>query len=797
MMGIAPRPQRLAVFVASAVIILVEIALMRELALRFWEHLAWLVISIALLGFGVSGTVLVLVHRFLRVSRQQLQYLSLLGLGLSLPACAWLADSIDINLIQMIWQPAMMWAVGGLEAALGIPFVFGGMFIGLALEDRPDRVSGHYAANFLGSGAGGLVALPLLYIVPPRLLILLGGCTVMLTALLFVRKKGQAMGWIFSTLLLAVMVLLVPHSPTISEEKDIMQLKAMTDSKTVARRYGPQGLIEIVEAPAYHTAPGLALNYSQSVPPQNLILIDGQVVGSLYGISSVQEYAFMDHTTLALPYYMGRFNHVLIGDESGSGQVELALFHDIGSITALTRNGQLADLLTREIATYSTNTYNSGNITLKVGTLREHLQRSAERHPLIVLPTVGTDPAGLAATEPDSRITLETLQLCFARLTTGGMLSVSTNIHLPPRESLRLLHLLIEILRESGREPADHIAMIRNWATVTLVAAKSPLTGPQLTGIRAFCQERGFDLVWLPDLHEVETNRFHRLEKRDDYYHGALSLLGPEPNLFIENYIYDLTIPDDNRPFFGHFSRLQSLHTLTAELGRYGRTYVEVGTVLLLAALGQALLLAATLIVLPLVPVVGLPGGRRERVAVLGFFSAVGLGFMLLEMGLLQRLTVYLAHPLWASATVITGFLVFGGIGSSISSLLRKRLAVTHLAVIVGVVVAGIALVLVAERFFAVTGGLELKGRIVAAYLLLAPLTLLMGMVFPLGMRRLGAVQPQFIPWAWSANGFTSVLATLFAPVMAMQWGFDLVAWSALGCYGLAALCSLRLPEGE
>ncbi len=787
-------PLRLAVFFASMVIIVVELALMRELALRFWENLAWLAISIALLGFGVSGTVLILTHHFFRVSRQTLQCFALTGLGLSLPASVWLADCIEVNLVQMVWQPTMIWSIGALEMVLAIPFLFGGMFIGLALEDQPNRVGGHYAASFLGSAAGGIIALPLMFLASPRLLILLGGCTAMLMALLFVRRAIQAAIWSISVLLLTILLLLAPNHPRISDEKDIVQIRGIADSKTVARKYSPQGLIELVDSPAYHTAPGLALNYSRAVPPQTLIVIDGQLVGSLYRTTSVRDFAFMDYTTLALPYAIGSFTQVLIDHDAGADQVGLALFHKVNEVTAVTGNSQLSDLLNSFSPGNGINIYATEQVSLTVGTLREQLQKHEMHYPLIVLPTVGSDTAGLAATEPDHRITVETMRHCFSYLSEGGLLTVSTTIHLPPRESMRLLNMLIEVLQQSGRMPATHLAIIRNWATLTIVASKSPLADYQLASIRAFCLKRGFDLVWLPDLKADETNRFHLLD-HDAYYHAALSLLGVDRNRFVENYLYDLSIPDDNTPFFSHFSRWPRVDQQTRQLGRYGRTYAEIGSVLLAAALVQAFILAGVFIVLPLIPVIGLPGRGIEQVTVLGFFSSIGFGFMLLEIGLLQRLTVYLAHPVWAAATVISGFMLFGGLGSSISSTLHKQLVMRHLGVIAAV--AGISgiLILVIDMILVFTEGFGLSGRISIAYLLIAPLAMAMGMAFPLGMKRLGTSQPQLIPWAWSANGFTSVLATLCAPIIAMQWGFNLVVWSAIVCYGLAAWFSLKLPD--
>lgn len=793
MTAISLRRQRLAVFLVSLAVLFMEIVLIRELAIRFWEHLASLVISIALLGFGTSGTLLVLLNRYLPGIKPALGLLTLLGMALSIPLCLWLGDRIDFNLIQMVWQPGNIWALGALELVWAIPFLFAGMFIGLALEEGPERVPGHYAASFLGSGLGGFVALPALFLASPRLLLLSAGTAVLLIALLHVRDLIGSCCWATVGLLMAVLVWQVPHVGRISADKDLPQILAMPGSLVSARRFTPQGLIEIVEAPAMHPAPGLALNSTEPVPPQRLVIVDAQIVGSLFTIHAISDFAFLDQTTQALPYRLRRFGRVLIVDDTGNDGVGLALLHRSAAVTALTGNSSLADLKLAPVSSITANPYRFPGVSLVSATTRGFLRKSTERYSLVVLPTTGTDPGGLTATAADSLFTIETLRLCLDRLDETGVLSVSAFAQQPPRESLRLLWSLATVLREKGMEPNLHIAMIRNWASVTIVAQMVPLTSQQTSAIREFSKQRGFDLIWLPDIAPAEVNRFHLLD-RDDYHLGAAQLLSSSADRFVREYLYDLTVPDDNRPFFHHFSRWRGISEVTRQLGNRGRAFLELGTILLLAAFGQALLLAFTCMVLPLVPAIGLPGRKTELLATLGFFTAIGLGFMLLEIGMLQRLTTYLAHPIYAAAIVFSGFLVFGGIGSSLTSRFKPPLSRLHCGLALAVAAVAGFLLLVIHRLLTATEMLDFPFRVIVSLLSIAPLSTLMGTLFPLGLKRIGQSQAPLVPWAWSANGFASVLATLAAPILAMTWGFDLVAGIAIGCYLLAAWLSLRLP---
>ena len=784
---------RAAVFLVSAVMIGAEIILMRELALRFWEHLAWLVISVALLGFGASGTMLVAVHRFFNADKQSLQYCSLLAMALSLPLCLQLGDSIDLNLIQMAWQQSQFVKLGALEAALTVPFILGGTFIALTLQDKPELVPGHYSASFIGSAAGGILILPALFLLPPRALMLACSLIIMAASLIYLRGKLQSAGWAFTASLLAFVAWQFPLESKISEDKDVPQILAMPGSEVIARRYGPQGLVQILTAPAVHAAPGLSLMNAQPVPSQLLVAIDGQISGSLYQNSSVGDFAFLDNTTQALPYQLGIFPDVLIADAAGNEPAGLALYHGALAVTELTPYRSLKQLKTSELASRINHLYRRPEISLQTDTLRGYVYRPGRSHSLIVLPLTGMDFGGLRAAAADSLLTLETLKQCFARLNDAGVLAITTYAHAPPRESLRLLSMFIDVLHESGREPCDHIVVIRNWATVTLAAANSRISAEHSETVRAFAEQKGFDLVWLPDLKPSEVNRFHILAE-PQYYLAAEKLLGPQKKHVTSAYISDLASPDDNKPFFHHFGRLTMSTDLSAQLGKRSRAYSELGVMLLIGALAQAFILALVLIVLPLIPVVGLPGSKSDHLFVIGFFAAIGLGFMLLEMGLLQRLTVYLSHPVYAASAVLSGFLLFGGMGSAVSSRIKEPLTRFHCGLGAAIAAIGFITLLATDAVLAATQGLNVVAKMAIVILLIGPAATIMGMMFPLGIKRVGRGLPGLVPWAWSVNGFSSVLATLCAPLMAMQWGFDSVALAALGCYVLAALLSLRLP---
>jgi hypothetical protein len=553
--------------------------------------------------------------------------------------------------------------------------------------------------------------------------------------------------------------------------------------------------VQIIKAPAFHGAPGLSLTNTRPVPDQLLVTLDGHLAGTLYLSAVAEDFAFLDNTTMALAYQLlAPPSRVLIGSEAGTDQLGLALYHGAEQITALTDNSSLASLKKNEMASRTGDLYGRPEVSLLTTTLRGYLYNSETSYSLIDLPITGEDFGGLRSATTNSLLTLDTFITCFDQLNENGLVSITTHAHVPPRESLRLVNMFVDLLEDRGRDPRTHLAMIRSWATVTLVAAKSKITPKQAAVIRSFTESRGFDLVWLPDIEPAEVNRHHVLDD-PQYYLGTMKLLGTQKSRFVSNYIYDLTSPHDGKPFFHRFNRGLGTRDFSDQLGKRSRSYAEIGKLLLIGALGQTFVLALLLIVVPLLPVVGIPGGKSEQLQVIGFFSAIGFGFMLLEVGFLQRLEVYLGHPLYAAAAVLSGFLFFGGLGSILSARVKTPLSRHHC--IIGLVIAVLAVIylLLLDAFLSVTEGAHLPARLAIVMAVIGPLALMMGMMFPLGMKRLGYGQSRMIPWAWSVNGFTSVLATLLAPLLAMHWGFGAVGWSAAACYGLAALFSLGLPN--
>jgi hypothetical protein len=442
--------------------------------------------------------------------------------------------------------------------------------------------------------------------------------------------------------------------------------------------------------------------------------------------------------------------------------------------------------------------YEAPGVEVVCAEARGYLALTGEPFDVIALPAVdafGASGAGVYATQESYLYTVEAIEAMLARLSPHGVLVMTRWARTPPREGPRLFATAAEALRRRGLDPADHLAMIRSWITVSVLVSPRPLTGGRAEAVRAFCAARSFDLCWLPGMTPGEANRFHLLEE-PWFYEAASALLGPGRERFEHRYLFRLDPPTDERPYFFNFFRWEALPVLSQSLKAGSAAFVELGYLLLVAAAGQTILAGLVLIVLPLAP--GVAAIRREpgKMRTLGYFILLGLGFMLLEMGLLQRLILYLAHPVYSAAVVIGSFLVFGGLGSLASARwvaeARRRAAM----VAGGCVVAlGMVYVWGLGPWLGWTQSAPVWTRFLVACGTIAPLAFAMGHLFPLGLARTRERGAALVPWAWAVNGSASVSAAALAPLVAMRIGFSGLALVATGCYAAAALVWLGWRE--
>ena len=783
---------RLAVGLISLAIVALELALMRAMSLRFWHHFAYMTISVALLGFGASGTAVTLLRRWILPRANGWLCAMAMAFALSAPLGLWAVQLVPIDVQFLAWDLSQAGRILVIELLMLLPFLFAAGAVCVALMDRPERISGHYAASLIGSGVGAVAAVGAMYVLSTTEIfyaVAVVGCLAGAVVLPW-RRAGPAAAGLAVAAGIDLLAWLSPSQPAISQYKMLSQALAMPDTKVIHQTEGPLGRIDVVAGPALHYAPGLSLQYTDPIPKHALMIVDGDQASAVYDCKRPQDWAFMDHTTAAAPYHLRSRPSVLVVGAGGGADIGLALYHGARGIDALEMNHQVIETMTGPLAGRGGNVYLAPQVRLVEREARGYLAATDQTFDIIQIALIdafGASGAGLYATQESYLYTVESLRSMLDSLSSGGLLCITRWARTPPRGGLRIFDTAAQALRDKGLDPRKHMAMIRSWATVTVLVSASGFSDSDCGRIRSFCEARSFDLCYLPGLSASDANRRHVLS-RPYYFEGASALLGPQRQEYLDEYLFEIAATTDDRPYFFHTFRWRSLGAMEEQLGRRSRAMLELGHLMLLAAMGQAVVLAVVMVVLPLVPGVGAIRPVRGKAAAMGYFLMIGIGFMLLEIGFLQKLILYLAHPIYSAAVVISSFLVFGGLGSYLSQ--RWRAEGRRVAEVAALAVVGIALVYLfgMDGWLGLTQGQPVGLRAAIAAATIAPLALAMGHMFPVALRRLGASAAPLVPWAWAINGFASVVATVAAQLIAMEVGFSFLTVVAIGCYALAGV---------
>jgi spermidine synthase len=461
-----------------------------------------------------------------------------------------------------------------------------------------------------------------------------------------------------------------------SPYKGLSRTLQLPGTAVEAERSGSLGLLDVVRSYAvpFRRAPGLSLNAPQEPAEQRGIFVDGEGPMPLTRFSGdLAPLAYLDHTTAALAYHLVDGPAVLLLGAGGGSDVLTALVGRAASVDVVELDPGLVRLVREDYRAYAGGLYDRPEVRVHVAEARRFLAASPGRYDLIQLPLLDAlGGAGRTGLHETYAYTVEAFLDALDHLTPRGMLSVGRWLSLPPRDVLKALLTAIAALeRRGGREPGRHLLVLRSWDTVVLLAKRAPFAASELAAARAFAAGRGFDLDYDPGAPTAEAGRFNTLAG-SSLHDDALALLGPGRAAFVAGYKFELRPATDDRPYFFDFVRWRALPELLAVGRRGDAALVDWGHLVQLAGLALAVPLSLLLVLLPLRLGLPRPGGRGGTEAVL-FFVLVGAGFMAVEIATIQRLILFLGHPVHAVAASLAAFLGFAGLGGRVAARLDER----------------------------------------------------------------------------------------------------------------------------
>ncbi|MDH3375578.1 MAG: SAM-dependent methyltransferase, partial [Gammaproteobacteria bacterium] len=476
----SPVSMRLAIAIISAAAVGYEILLINLLSIMQWHHFAYMVISMALLGFGASGTFLTLARSWLLPRFAYAVIAQSCLFGVAIIVCFALAKTLTFNPEQLLWDPSQPAKLLGVYVLLAIPFFLAANVIALTLMTYPGAIPRVYAADLIGAGVGSLGVVLLLHVLWPatamRLLAWAGFATAGV-AYWSLRLRPRPLAWAFA--ILGLLLFVAPASwthPDVSPYKSLGQLLNVSGTRVVEQLTSPLGQVTVVASPTIplRHAPGLSLNASGEPPPQVGVFSNGDAMTVITQYTGDREsIAYLDYTTSALPYHLSVPRNVLILGAGGGSDVLQARYHAVEQIDAVELNPQITGLVQKQYGEFAGHLYTDPSIRVHTADARGFVLSSARRFDLIQSTLVGSfaaQPAGLTALNENYLFTVEALGEAIGKLMPNGYLSLTVWVTLPPRNALKLFATAIDALSRGGVVDASRrVAMIRGWQTSTLL----------------------------------------------------------------------------------------------------------------------------------------------------------------------------------------------------------------------------------------------------------------------------------------------------------------------------------------
>jgi spermidine synthase len=787
--------RRLAIGVAvlSAAILLAEVTLSRVFAIVQFHHFAFLLVTLALLGFGASGSLMAV---FPQLSSPRLWPVYALGFSTASMAGYLLVVWFPFDSYRIAWDVREVWLLAANLLALAVPFALAGLLIGGMLRRRPAQAGQIYGANLIGSGLGAFGApLTITMLGAEHALPVAAALGAAAAVPLAGRQRGIAMAGGILAAILVALPLVAPGTvePQPSPYKRLSQLRLDPDSRLLATRQDASARLDIVVSSTIHSAPGLSLSYLGDLPPQVGLVLDGDAL-----LPVPQADAFDPDLGRSVPSALAHRIHpqadtLLLG--SGGGFPALAaLANGANSVTVVEPSRLVLDALFAELREWG-GLADDPRVSLVHDDVRAFAAAAEGVAAYDVVELSLTDAyrpvtSGAYSLTETYALTTDAIAAYLELLGDDGVLVVTRWLQTPPSEELRTLGMVLAAIDDRSSPPTEQVFAFRTFQTATFLVKRTPFTTAETDALLAELERLRYDLVLAPRMPEELVNRFATTEQPLFHEQAVELATTSDRDALYARSPFDITPPTDDRPFFFHFFRWHQTPEVLENLGRRWQPFGGSGYFVLLALLAFAVVAALVFVLAPIALARRFRSalcelGARRAAPALAYFTALGLAFLLVEIALVQRAILVLGQPALALATVIGSVLLGSGLGSIVSSRLPWRaslVAAATLAVVGAVTSTALAHALV---------GQPLPVRLVGVTALIGPLAFFMGVPFARGIAALSA-QPAVVPWAWAANGSASVIAGVLAVLLSLSLGLGAVLWVGAGFYAVALLTTPR-----
>ncbi len=791
---LSKTPFLLGVFLLTFSLLTFQIVQTRILSVIAWYYMAFFAISVAMLGM-TAGAVWVYLHR----ERIEAVPLSVTLTNFTLATAVAMPASIIVQFclittISLSLTTVFSWSI--LMIAMAVPYFFSGVVVSLALTRSPFPAGQVYGVDLVGAALGCMGVIFILNIMdgPTAVIASAAVCGVSSVAFMSSANSGDrqrlktAPWWRRPapiTTALAVFALLNSLAP-VGVRPILVKDHFERSGFKVYEKWNSYSRIT-VERPQLRL-PDL-WSGSSKMPPdtralQALLTIDGGAGSEMSHYDGTpQSISYLQYDLVGLAYRLPGIEKAAVVGVGGGRDLLTAQYFGVPNITGVELNPITVNLLTKQpYYEKFTNVNALPNLKLHVDDARSWFASTHQKFDLVQMSMIDTwaaTGAGAFSLSENGLYTVEGWKTFLHSLNNDGIFTVS-RWYSPGdvNETGRMIGLATAVLLDSGaKDVRSHLFVANADYIATLVLSKKPFTPEQLSILHATVGNLGFNVLLAPDQPPQSTLLRAIVDSPD---RAAL-------NRVLESTYLDLSVPTDNRPFFFNQLRFRDIPGAAFRM-IHGNLRVGVMSGNLIASGVLMLILSISIIAVIVTVLLPLRNAIRESAPPLVgigslYFSLIGMGFMLAEIGLLQRFSVYLGHPIYSLSVCLFSLILASGLGSLTSDRLKlnARFKLLVWGSIVVLYLAGMVWALPA--LLESTTGQERLVRIGISLAAIMPLGFLLGFAFPTGLRLVEAVDGRPTPWFWGINGATSVLASVLAVMFSMALGINMTILFSAACY--------------
>jgi SAM-dependent methyltransferase len=844
---ISDLPVYLAVGLEAGAVIALQIAIMRIFSIGSWAHFGSLVVSLAMLGFGLMSTIMCIAKDWFQRHWRLVCGTALLSFGPLAVGANLLAQQVPFNAIFLVSDPNQKWRLLANFLLYFTPFLAGAAFLGSVFLQARTRFNRVYFADLLGSGLCGLVVLLAMYMLAPEDLIVAPLILWFIASILwFTAVEGRRA--LLALLAVAIVTFgvhlwLAPalgiSKLSVSDYKGVAYARKFPDAQRVYAKNSPFGYLEIYASSYLHFAPGLSDNaaFNLKTFPVNAyegLYIDGDGPEGIIRKLPAAETDYYFYLPMIYPYLLKPQADTFVVQFGGGLSTAVALTKS-KSVTVAESNPAVLDAFLHDDALrgFTGDVLNDPRVKVVGYEGRLYLAHARERYDVIDLSLADStglsNPGGFAIVEKFA-YTRQAMQTYMRALKPGGVLAVTLwNKEEPPKSVLKLYATMVGAARANSDNDVaqEFFAASCYLSTATVLYEKGGFSDADIALLRKHTKAMSFDAIYYPGFVYDETQTAKILSDfHDQIFFDSSKPPGddvapdggtapdagadsgaPETDSVVpatsmgrlawhsliagnfadiaKRYVFDARPLTNDRPYFAAYIKPLDLPRI---LDRLELVQDEWGYLLLWATLGVAALCASTLIVLPVIfgwrTVFSSTPGKLRTIL---YFACLGAGYIMVEVGLIAEFVQALSNATVSAAILITGMLVASGLGSLASERFFAPAPSTLPKILVGIGGLLIAYGLFIHAPLDWIGTFPYGLRLFFCFLLIFPPAFLMGFPMPTAMGSLARLEKDHMfLWAWGINGCFSVIGAALVPLVATSFGLSAVLYLSGAAYLIA-----------